>query len=268
MVSGISQAAASLTADIFGKQFPLYRGDKPGLWEGLIGIDLDTEPGEYVVRIQGTESAGESIFLEHHLEIRAKTFDTRRLRVDEKYVNPPAEVLDRIRRESETVRKIFSDLSPERLWRGTFRRPVPGAVISTFGKRSILNDQPRSPHTGIDLRGATGTPIKAPNRGRVVLAADLYYSGKTVIMDHGLGLFSYFAHLSRLSVREGDIVPGGTVIGAVGATGRVSGPHLHWTVRLLDTRIDPLSLMSAVAQPGARKPGTSRVNKVGSRDRP
>ena len=107
-----------------------------------------------------------------------------------------------------------------------------------------MNGQERSPHSGTDFKGASGTPIKAPNGGSVVLTADLYYSGNTVIIDHGFGLYSYFCHLSRFESQEGDTVGAGDIVGYVGATGRVTGPHLHWTVRLVKTRVDPLSLMA------------------------
>jgi murein DD-endopeptidase MepM/ murein hydrolase activator NlpD len=120
-------------------------------------------------------------------------------------------------------------------------------VISAFGKRTVYNGQPRSPHTGVDFRGAVGTPIRSPNAGRVVLAENIYYSGNTVILDHGLGLYSYFGHMSAFSVKSGDHVETGAIIGKVGATGRATGPHLHWTVRLIMARVDPLSLVKILS---------------------
>jgi murein DD-endopeptidase MepM/ murein hydrolase activator NlpD len=171
------------------------------------------------------------------------------LTVEAKYVAPPLEVLARIRKESEQVGAIFGAVSPERLWKGPFLRPVPGPAISAFGKRSVYNGVPRSPHSGTDFRGATGTRVRAPNAGRIVLAADLYYSGNTVILDHGQGLYSYFGHLSAFSVRAGDMVATGDVVGRVGATGVVTGPHLHWSVRLAGARVDPLSLVHVLEPP-------------------
>ena len=139
-------------------------------------------------------------------------------------------------------------MTDERLWSGGFLRPVPGDSTSSFGRRSVFNGQPRSPHSGTDFRGAEGTRITAPNAGIVVLAADLYFSGNVVIIDHGWGLYSYFAHLSSIAVEDGIRVEQGDVVGDVGATGRVTGPHLHWTVRLNDARVDPLSLMQLFPQ--------------------
>jgi murein DD-endopeptidase MepM/ murein hydrolase activator NlpD len=142
------------------------------------------------------------------------------------------------------VRAIFDATSPQRFWSGRFELPVDGQAISEFGKRSVYNGQPRSPHSGTDFQAVTGTQVRAPNAGKVVLAAELYYSGNTVIFDHGLGLYSYFGHLSAISVQEQNSVTTGEVVGKVGATGLVTGPHLHWSVRLAGTRVDPLSLLS------------------------
>jgi len=237
-----------LEGSVFGKSFPFYAEDEPGQWTGLIGIDLTTKPGKYTVRLRGAGKDGKSLALDHALNIVAKTFPTRRLTLDEKFVTPPPEVLGRIEREGKQVQAILSAVGPRRFWSGSFVAPVPGPPISEFGKRNILNGKPRSPHSGTDFRAAAGTPIRAPNAGTVVLAADLYYSGNTLIIDHGLGLYSYFAHLSAFDSGEGDKVKKGEIVGKVGATGRVTGPHLHWTVRLVGTRVDPLSIMSVLGK--------------------
>jgi murein DD-endopeptidase MepM/ murein hydrolase activator NlpD len=126
--------------------------------------------------------------------------------------------------------------------------PVPSTVASHFGARSSFNGQARSPHSGADFPSPTGAPIAAPNAGRVVLARDLYFSGNTVILDHGLGLFSLLAHLSVIAVHEGDRVATGQEIGKVGATGRVTGPHLHWGVRAGGARVDPLGVLTVLGR--------------------
>jgi murein DD-endopeptidase MepM/ murein hydrolase activator NlpD len=233
----------SLEAEAFGKHFRFFPAGERR-WECLVGIDLEVKPGTYTVQVQGRGPLSESLRAEYPLTIKPKVFPERRLTVEEKFVTPPPETLERIRKETELIRELVARTTPERLWDGAFLLPVPGDPISSFGKRSVLNGQPRSPHTGTDFRGATGVPVKAPNRRRVVLAADLYFSGNTVILDHGLGLYSYFGHLSKILVEQGAVVEKGTVVGKVGATGRVTGPHLHWSVRLAETRVDPLSLVS------------------------
>jgi murein DD-endopeptidase MepM/ murein hydrolase activator NlpD len=232
-----------LTIEAFDREFPGFSGENGLAWTGLVGIDLETKPGRYGVKVRGADTEGRSLTAEGTLKVKAKKFPTRELKVDQKYVSPPEDVLARIQEESKRVSGIFASTAPQKYWDEPFSLPVPGQVISEFGKRNIYNGQPRSPHTGVDFRGATGTPIRAPNAGKVVLAANLYYSGNTVILDHGLGLYSYLGHMSALAVKEGDPVKAGDIVGKVGATGRVTGPHLHWTVRLDGTRIDPLSLV-------------------------
>ncbi len=231
----------------FGTRFPFYPGSNPGVWHGLIGIDPESKPGRCPVRLLTSALDGASGREDYFLEIKGKMFPTRRLTVAERYVTPPKEVEERIRSESRRVEEIFSALTPRRLWDGPFIVPVPSPASSSFGRRTVLNGQPRSPHWGTDFNADTGTPIKAPNSGKIVLAADLYFSGNSVIIDHGQGLYSYLAHMSEISVREGAEVQAGDLVGKVGATGRVTGPHLHWTVRLAGIRVDPLSLVAALA---------------------
>jgi murein DD-endopeptidase MepM/ murein hydrolase activator NlpD len=244
-----SRQLKTLRIEAFDREFTAYNEGAGRTWSGLIGIDLETKPGRYSVKLTGADADGKSVTSRGILWIYAKSFPTRRLVVDEKYVTPSKEALVRIEDENKRVQSIFASVTPEKLWNGPFRAPVPGEVISVFGKRNYYNGQPRNPHTGVDFRGDTGTPIRSPNSGRVVLAADLYYSGNTVIIDHGLGLYSYLGHMSKSAVKEGDRVETGDIIGRVGATGRVTGPHLHWTVRLSTARVDPLSLIKILSGP-------------------
>jgi murein DD-endopeptidase MepM/ murein hydrolase activator NlpD len=243
---GSTRPLHEVRARALGRSFPCVETADPLTWSGLVGIDLDAKPGQYVVNVTGLDAEGKAVAVDYPVTVAPKTFATRTLTVDERYVSPPREALARIQTESERVRAIFEVVSPERYWTGPFVLPVPGRVISDFGKRSVYNGQPRSPHAGTDFAGATGTPVKAPNAGRVVLAANLYYSGNTIILDHGRGLYSYFGHLSAFSAHEGDTVAAGDVVGKVGATGLVTGPHLHWSVRLAGTRVDPLSLVDVL----------------------
>ncbi len=226
----------------FGKELSFSRLEEGG-WQALIGIDLDTPEGKYPVRLRVSLAEAQPSTFEDVLVIRFKQFATRRLQVSAKYVNPPKEVLSRIQHEAQKTSAILAGVEPRRFWCGAFTIPVPGEPTSSFGRRSILNGQPRSPHSGTDFRAASGTLVKAPNGGRIAFASDLYFSGNTIILDHGQGLYSLFAHLSTISVSEGDSVGRGDLLGRVGSTGRVTGPHLHWSVRLNESRIDPLALM-------------------------
>jgi murein DD-endopeptidase MepM/ murein hydrolase activator NlpD len=212
-------------------------------WRVLVGIDLETAPGTHSMAIE----AGDTPAVTHttyRLIVTPRKFPTRTLTVDPAFVNPPASALPRIERETAELNQLWANSAATHLWDGPFSRPVPDAANSAFGTRSILNGQPRSPHSGADFNSATGTPIKAPNGGRVVLAGDRYFTGNTVMIDHGLTLFSLFAHLSEIAVHVGDVVKTDDVIGKVGATGRVTGPHLHWSVRVNGARVDPLSLLA------------------------
>ena len=239
-----------LQASAFDKDFAFYPEANSQLWQGLIGIDLGTQPGVYQLSLQATAVSGARVQSSYEFSVTSKEFPTRRLTVDGKFVNAPQEMLDRIRQESRRIKDIFTRMTANKIWRGPFLLPVPGTTTSGFGRRSILNGQPRSPHSGTDFRAEEGTQVRAPNYGLVVLVDDFYYSGNTVIVDHGQGLYSYFAHLSRSAVNTGEKVLTGDVIGYVGATGRVTGPHLHWSVRISDTRVDPLSLVNVLSEEG------------------
>ena len=223
----------------FGHDLPMYRdGDH---WRAIVGIDLDVKPGTYSIT---AEPSGAS----YQLKVLAKTFRTRRLSVDEAFVTPPASAAARIAKEAALLAETWKTSAPERLWSTPFERPVPQPANSAFGTRSIFNGTPRSPHGGADFLSPAGTPILAPNAGRIAVAENLYYSGNTVIIDHGLGVFSMLAHLSRIEVTRDAHVHAGDRIGLVGATGRVTGPHLHWAVRVNDARVDPLSLLKVLGR--------------------
>ena len=240
------EPATSLRVRAFNREL-LPFAVNPRTWRVLVGIDLEAAPGVYPVAIETTTGAAveQTTF---KLVVKAHTFPRRTLTVDEAFVNPPADALERIQREAAELNTRWAASAPAKLWDGGFVRPVPDPANSAFGTRTVLNGQPRSPHGGADFLSPEGRPIKAPNAGRIVLAGQLYYTGNTVVIDHGLGLFSLFAHLSAIDVREGDLVKTGDVIGKVGATGRVTGAHLHWAIRASGARIDPLSLLSVLGQ--------------------
>jgi len=238
----------------FGRSIPFYEAETPRAWQGLVGIDLNTKPGKHEVAIVGR--AGSSTFTRTYtLAVAPKRFRTRQLTVPQQFVTPPESERARIEQEAKRVGAIIATITPVRLWEGPFVPPVLGPMISPFGTLSVLNGTPGSRHGGADFQAAEGTPIQAPAAGRVVLAADLYFSGRTVIIDHGLGLISLLAHLSEIRAREGAHVARGDEVGTVGSTGRVTGPHLHWTVRVVGARVDPLSLLAVLGPKGGRLPG-------------
>ena len=233
---------ASVEGKIFDRTVRFHQ-DEDGSWRGLVGIDLMVEPGDHDLSLRVTAFGGAALTRVHNLTVADKAYPTRHLTVEPRYVEPPPEVAARIEREFLQQTAIFATDTPERLWRGPWVRPVPGRANSRFGSRSVFNGQPRNPHSGADFLAGVGTPVAAPNRGRVVLAGDTYFSGGSVVLDHGWGLYSYLAHLSRILVEAGDVVQAGDVVGHSGATGRVTGPHLHWTVRMSGARVDPLAVI-------------------------
>ncbi len=242
-------AVTAVKAHAFNTDLTGYQVDAadPRHWRVLVGIDLDATLGKHPVSVMATTADGK-IDGSYTITVVAKKFPTRRLTVDPNFVDPPADAMPRITAEQKEQQAIWAAPAPERLWTGAFIRPVPQPANSAFGTRSVFNNQPRGSHTGADFLSPAGQAIKAPAGGRVVLAKDTYFSGGTVIIDHGLGLFSFFAHMSKIDAKVGDVVKPGDIVGLVGATGRVTGAHLHWTVRLNGARVDPLSLIDVLAR--------------------
>jgi murein DD-endopeptidase MepM/ murein hydrolase activator NlpD len=217
---------------------------RPHAWIAVVGIDLDVRPGSYTVSVSGTGPSGAAT-AKHLLPVSAKRFATRRLSVDPNFVDPPAAEATRIEKEAAALTAAWKGTAgPNPVPALVFVPPVPHKANSAFGTRSFFNGQPRSAHSGADFLSPAGTPVKSPAPGKVVIADSLYFSGGTVVVDHGLGIVSLFAHLSEILVKAGDDAAQGAVLGLVGATGRVTGPHLHWTVRVNGARVDPLSLVA------------------------
>jgi Peptidase family M23 len=217
-------------------------------WVGLVGINVDSTPGPLPLTIQGRTVDGNTAGTQVSLIIEPHKFETRRLRVDPKMANPPQQQVARIKQEAQAMADAFAVVTAQRYWKGPFNAPVPGTATSSFGRLTVTNGKPAGRHQGADFRAATGTRVTAPNAGRVGMAQNLYFAGNTVIIDHGLGIFSLLAHLSRIAVEPGASVARGDLVGESGATGRVTGPHLHWAVRFGDMSVDPLSLMTALAK--------------------
>jgi murein DD-endopeptidase MepM/ murein hydrolase activator NlpD len=212
----------------------------------LLPVALDTAAGDYPLLAALTTRQGQTTFRELMLQVVHKARPEESLTLPERMVSPSAEDLARINREGALLNETFAGRSP-RLWT-TFERPVDGPVSSVFGKRRIMNGQPKAPHSGTDFRGSAGTPVHAISHGRVALVSEMFYTGKTIVVDHGEGLFSLYAHLSRVLVDKGHDVGKGEVLGKVGSTGRSTGAHLHLTVKILGERVDPLALLTILKE--------------------
>jgi murein DD-endopeptidase MepM/ murein hydrolase activator NlpD len=231
-----------------GHEVPFFEsGDR---WVAVVGVDLDSKPGDHAVNVTFAYEDGRTRMVREPVLVNALDYPTTKLEVEERYVELSPEDQARADREAAETSAIYDTFTPERYWTEPFLVPVTGAKDGrNFGHRRVFNDQPRAPHSGADLRARTGTPILAANRGRVVLAKELFFSGNAVYVDHGYGLYTTYLHLSRIDVKVGDMVERGQQLGLAGATGRVTGPHLHWGVRLLDARVDPFSLVRIGAAP-------------------
>jgi len=233
----------SVHAEFQGERFLLAPGMQNGTYEGLIGIDLSTKPATYEVKVIATDASGRGYSSPFFLKVGKGVFRTQKLSLPRSMVDLDAKTLERVNKEADRVKVLFQTFRDEKLWKGAFVRPLEGKLSSTFGLDRIINGQRRSPHTGVDLESEAGTPVWASNSGMVVLVDDLFFSGKSVILDHGWGLYSMYFHLSEGLVKEGDRVGRGDVLGRVGSTGRSTGPHLHWAIRMNQVRVDPLSLL-------------------------
>jgi murein DD-endopeptidase MepM/ murein hydrolase activator NlpD len=203
-------------------------------WLAVVGIPLDTTPGrqELVVNQGGTTTR-------LGFDVAAKQYDVQKLTVAPGQVDLSKENLERVDKERTKIRaalRTWSDGPPETL---RLQPPVPGERSSSYGLRRFFNDQARSPHTGMDIAAPAGTPVRAPAAGTVADVGDYFFNGNTVILDHGSGLVTMYCHLSRVDVKAGQKVATGDAIGAVGATGRVTGPHLHFGVTLNGAMVDP-----------------------------
>lgn len=234
-----------VTARAGDATIPLARLDA-GRYVGLVAAPLGAEAIPVVVT--ATTSDGTVLTRQLSLYVAARDFPATYLRVARRFTAPDAATLERIRRERARVRAALRVADELPLWSGAFVKPLEGVTTSPYGQRRLFNRELRSQHTGLDIDGDTGDPVVAANSGRVALSDDLFFNGGAIFIDHGLGLFTGYFHLSRREVRDGQWVEKGQVIGRVGATGRVTGPHLHWGLYLRGAPLDPLTLLDPAFQ--------------------
>ena len=198
-------------------------------WLGFAAIPFDTS-GPQRLELEFRFGDGFMHRQEVEVEVSAREWDETTMTVAPKYSSPPSEVQDRIARDRRQFRAVLDHASPEWLLNGPFESPRPFDVTAEFGQKRVFNGELQSRHTGLDLRGQVGRPVHAAGRGKVVLTGDFYFSGNGIFVDHGLGVYTGYFHLSEILVSEGDMVETGDLIGRAGATGRVTGPHLHWSL--------------------------------------
>lgn len=209
----------------------------------LVPIHVDATPGTQALVIDATLQDGTPARFEKPVAIRDGGYGKRQIKVGKQFTSPSKAQQQRAARESEALTAALATTSSERLWRGSFAKPTPGVVTSPFGTLRTYNKKKKSRHLGLDLDGDVGDPIVAANRGRVLLASERFYSGGTVVLDHGQGFITMYFHMSRIDVLPGQLVAHGESLGAVGASGQVTGPHLHWSVRLDGLYVNPAQLL-------------------------
>ena len=233
---------ATVEGSVDGK--PLTFFPYAGGQAALFGIDLETKPGAHTWRVGVVEPGREPRSAQGSVKIVRRDFHVERLTVPNTMVDLDPETERRAVAEGKQLAALYRTITPERLWRGRFTTPVGSTGTGKgFGARRIINGQPRSPHSGSDFSAPTGTPVVAVNAGKVALVGEFFFPGRLVILDHGLGLYTAYFHLDTIAVAEGERVERGQTLGAVGATGRATGPHLHFGAQVAGARVDPTTLL-------------------------
>lgn len=217
-----------------GSPLLVLRND--GVWKALIGLPITLEPGQHALEWAANDSGARQQIV---FRVTEKQYPTQALKVAPKYVEPDAETLERIARERAEVDALKLRRSTEVPAQAELAAPAAGPLSSRFGLRRVFNGQPRSPHLGLDIAAPAGTPVRAPAAAVVAGVGDYFFWGRFVALDHGHGLITLYAHLSEVAVQPGQRLARGEVLGAIGATGRVTGAHLHWTVVLNGVSVDP-----------------------------
>jgi murein DD-endopeptidase MepM/ murein hydrolase activator NlpD len=210
-------------------------------WKAIVGIPLATEPGRQSAKL--VTPAIDDADRELAFEVAPKAYATQKLTVEPRKADPLPEDLKRIDAENERTERALATYSETLTPTWSWAAPVPGVRSDSYGKRRVFNGLPRKPHSGMDIAAPTGTPIRSPAAGRVLETGDFFFNGDTVFVDHGQGVVTLYCHLSRIDVKPGDDVQAGDVLGLVGATGRVTGPHLHWGVSINRAMVDPALLL-------------------------
>lgn len=239
--SPVSNATVEWMNEKFSPEIDNWNGRNVSL--AMLGTDVLTDkPGKQKFVISAVIDGKEQKF-ERTVRILSKKYPVQKLTLPKKMVTPPKKVYSKIKQDRKEVRKALASWGIHREWSMPFSRPVNGSLSSLYGMRRILNGKPKNPHRGLDFRGAKGTPVKAIADGKVVLARKHYYAGNSLYIDHGNGVISLYFHLSEFDVKEGDTVERGQVVGKIGSTGRVTGPHLHMSISVHGKLVDPKPLL-------------------------
>ena len=252
------EQATEVKGMFLGRTIPFFREFRPGEpagYLGLLGIDMQDEPGTYELAVevrQGEQAKQLSV----NILVAKENFSVEHLTLPKEKVDLDEKATARWKAEQEQVKQALAENSRLKLWRSNFLEPVNGKRTGIFGSVRVMNGKPRNPHNGEDIGAPLGTDVAATNDGVVRLTVDHIFSGRGVFVDHGLGFYSMYFHLSEILVKDGDLVKAGQIIGKVGATGRATGPHLHWGVKLNGARVNPYSILDLPLKNGSTSAAT------------
>jgi hypothetical protein len=238
----VEEGERLLSVSCFDRIIPVFETSLPRQFGVFIGVDLAQNPLEYHCEIEKEDKTGKREKTTLMMHVKGGGFGTQEVTVPQAMVDLDPVTLKRVQREQREVDQVWKGYTPRKLWEGGFIIPVEGEIKGSFGLRRVFNGQPRNPHTGEDFTAPLGAKVVASNRGIVRLVANHFFSGRSIFIDHGMGLYTMYFHLSKVFVKQGARIEKGQVIGLVGATGRASGPHLHWGLRMNDARVNPMAI--------------------------
>jgi murein DD-endopeptidase MepM/ murein hydrolase activator NlpD len=253
------EQATEVKGTFLKRTIPFFREFRPGEptgYIGLLGIDMQDEPGTYELAVE-VKQGEQAKQLSFNVLVAKEKFIVEHLTLPKEKVDLDEKGAARWKAEQEQVKQALAENSRLKLWHSNFLEPVSGKRTGIFGSVRIMNGQARNPHNGEDIGAPLGADVAATNDGIVRITVDHIFSGKGVFVDHGLGFYTMYFHLSDVLVKDGDLVTAGQIIGKVGATGRATGPHLHWGVKLNGARVNPYSLLDLPFKNGSTPANSS-----------
>ena len=257
----VEEQATEVKGTFLKRTIPFFREFRPGEpagYIGLLGIDMQDDPGTYELAVE-VKQAEQAKQLSFNVLVAKEKFSVEHLQLPKEKVDLDEKSVARWKAEQQLVQQALAENSRLKLWRSNFVEPVNGKRTGIFGSVRIMNGKPRNPHNGEDIGAPLGADVAATNDGIVRITVDHIFSGKGVFIDHGLGFYTMYFHLSEVLVKDGDLVTAGQIIGKVGATGRATGPHLHWGVKLNGARVNPYSLLDLPFKNGVTPPPTATI---------
>ncbi|MGH7148086.1 MAG: M23 family metallopeptidase [Nitrospiraceae bacterium] len=255
------EQATEVKGTFLSRTIPFFREFRPGEpagYIGLLGIDMEDDPGTYELAVE-VKQGEQAKQLSFNVLVAKEKFAVEHLKLPKEKVDLDEKSVARWKAEQQLVQQALAENSRLKLWHSNFVEPVNGKRTGIFGSVRIMNGKPRNPHNGEDISAPMGADVAASNDGVVRLTVDHVFSGKGVFVDHGLGFYTMYFHLSDVLVKDGDLVTAGQIIGKVGATGRATGPHLHWGVKLNGARVNPYSLLDLPFKNGVTPPSAATV---------